>query len=240
MLDLFVGATFLALVLVPLERVFPARAQPHLRREIATDLAFLVLQYIVMAGVLTSVNDAVRSWISMPVPPWPLWVRVPLAVLVGDLGLYWGHRLSHAVPWMWRFHAVHHTARTLDWVAAHREHPLDGIWSQLTFNVPILLLGLDLEVAMPLLVLRGVWAAFIHSNVALPLGPLGLLLGDPALHRRHHARDAPPANYGNLAPYLDRLFGTHHRPADEAYALGVPAAPARGFLALLLSPLEPR
>ena len=42
---------------------------------------------------------------------------------------------------------------------------------------------------MPLLVLRGVWAMCIHSNVSLPLGPLGFFLGDPALHRRHHARD---------------------------------------------------
>jgi sterol desaturase/sphingolipid hydroxylase (fatty acid hydroxylase superfamily) len=230
LLDLVVGVVFLLAVVGPLEWAWAARPQRHLRPELATDLGFLAFQYLVMASVFAWENDVLRSMFAVPSPPWPLWVRIPLAVIVGDLGLYWGHRLSHAVPWMWRFHSVHHSARMLDWVAAHREHPLDGLWSQLTFNVPILLLGLNLEQAMPLLVLRSAWAVFIHSNVRMPLGPLGLLLGDPVLHRFHHARDVErPANFGNLAPYLDVLFGTHHRPPDEGYALGIPGVPPRSF-----------
>jgi sterol desaturase/sphingolipid hydroxylase (fatty acid hydroxylase superfamily) len=236
---MLLGITFVAAVVMPLEWAFRARALPRLRPELFTDVLFLLFQYGVMGGVLAALNDGLRAWIDVPTPDWPLAVRVVVAVVLGDLGLYWGHRLSHAVPWLWRFHAVHHTAPALDWVAAHREHPLDGVWSQLTFNLPMLVCGLDLDIAMPLLVFRGVWAVLLHSNVTLPLGPLGLLLGDPVLHRAHHARDAAPANFGNLAPYLDVLFGTHRRPTDEVYALGVAGAPRRGFLGHLLRPGQP-
>ena len=80
---------------------------------------------------------------------------------------------------------------------------------------------------MPVFVLRGLWAVLIHSNLTLPLGPLGLLLGDPVLHRWHHARVARCThNFANLAPYLDVLFGTHHRPLDEPTRSATP--PRRG------------
>lgn len=230
------GIAFVAAVALPLEWAFRARDQRWRRPGLATDVAFLLFQYLVMAAVLATLHDLLRTTLLMPEPPLPLPARVVLGVVLGDLGLYWGHRLSHRWSWLWRFHRVHHTSTHLDWVAAHREHPIDGLWSQLTFQAPMLLLGVDLEIAMPLLVFRGAWAVVLHSNSTLPLGPLGLLLGDPVLHRAHHARDRPAANFGNLAPYLDLLFGTHHRPADETYALGVPDDRGQGFLGLLLRP----
>jgi sterol desaturase/sphingolipid hydroxylase (fatty acid hydroxylase superfamily) len=235
----FFGIAFVAAVVLPLEAAFRARPHGWRRPELVTDIAFLPLQYGVMAGLFTALNAALRVWIDVPTPDWPLAVRVVAAVVLGDLGLYWGHRLAHAVPFLWRFHAVHHTAPALDWVAAHREHPVDALWTQLTFNLPFLVFGLDLYVAMPLIVFRSVWAVILHANVTLPLGPLGLLVGDPVLHRAHHARDLPAANFGNLAPYLDVLFRTHRRPVDESYALGVAGVPPRSFVAHLLRPEAP-
>ncbi len=235
-LDLIVGVAFLAAVIVPLEWAFQARPLSRLRPELLTDLGFVAIQYLVMMGLFLAFNAELQRWIGWEGPDLPLWARVPLALVAGDLGLYWGHRLSHAVPWMWRFHAVHHSAPVLDFVASHREHPLDGLWSQLTFNAPIFLLGLSLGDVMPVLVFRGVWAVLIHSNVTLPLGPLGILFGDPVLHRFHHAQDPERVvNFGNLAPYLDLLFGTHARPADERYPLGVRGLPRRGLLSHLLT-----
>jgi sterol desaturase/sphingolipid hydroxylase (fatty acid hydroxylase superfamily) len=247
-LDLALGLTLLAAILVPLERSFRARAQGHLRPEVGLDLFFAALQYLVMAGLLARFNGWLQAvigpagpgWLVRTVHGWPVLAQVVVAVVLGDLVLYWGHRLCHAVPLLWRFHAVHHSARSLDWLAAHREHPLDALWSQLCFNAPAFFLGVDLLQAMPLFVVRGVWAVFIHSNIRMPLGPLGLLLGDPVLHRWHHVREAARcANYANLAPYLDWLFGTHHRPDDESFELGLDGlagdAP-RGPVGLLLGP----
>ena len=112
---------------------------------------------------------------------------------------------------------------------------------QLWLNLPTVLLGIDLTLATPFFVVRGLWAIFIHSNIRMPLGPLGLLLGDPVLHRWHHARvDRTLHNFANVAPYLDVLFGTHHRPEDETYALGIPGMAPRGLLRHLWEPFVGR
>ena len=228
--DLLVAFGLLVALFVPLERTFAARRQPHLRREVRVDLAYFAFQYIAMMGVLLAFNAWLQSAVggisALSVRALPLPAQAVLALVCGDLLLYWGHRACHRFPLLWRFHAVHHSAQHLDWLAAHREHPLDGLWSQLWLNLPAFLLGVDVAALAPVFVLRGVWAVVVHSNVRMPLGPLGVLLGDPVLHRWHHARVARTAhNFANLAPYLDLVFGTHHRPASEDYLLGMPDAP---------------
>src|SRR5258706_60009 len=47
-------------------------------------------------------------------------------VLLADLSCYFFHRACHRFDFLWSFHAVHHSAVEVDWLAAHREHPLDG------------------------------------------------------------------------------------------------------------------
>jgi sterol desaturase/sphingolipid hydroxylase (fatty acid hydroxylase superfamily) len=239
--------TLLLLLFVPLERVFPARPeQSTLRPELAIDLAFFLGQYLVFAGVVLSVLTYIDTAITpLSVATWseslPLWSRVALAVVLGDLLTYWFHRACHHFAFLWRFHAVHHSAERLDWLAAHREHPLDGVLTQLCINIPGMLLGLPFAALGALIAFRGLWAIFIHSNVRLPLGPLRVLLGAPDLHHWHHARVATRHNFANLAPYLDLLFGTYHRPrGPETYALGLTAPWPRRYLAQLLRPFRAR
>ena len=55
-------------------------------------------------------------------------------MVVGAIGYYWGHRLSHEVPFLWRFHAVHHSAEYMDWMAGSRLH----LFELLTTRVSIL------------------------------------------------------------------------------------------------------
>lgn len=236
LLPIAASFVFLVLVFVPLERAFPAkRGQKFFRPEWWLDLAFFLGQYLLWSGLVLLAlsqlsdlfNHIVPSTIREAVASQPHWLQFVEVILLSDFCVYWGHRLQHANSFLWRFHSVHHSAEHLDWLAAHREHPLDGLYSQLWFNLPAFLLGVDVAALAPLYVLRGLWAVFVHSNVRLPLGPLGLLLGDPALHRWHHARVLRcDHNFANLAPYLDVLFGTHHRPADESYPLGLDDADA--------------
>src|SRR5437870_527034 len=111
LLDAAVGLVVLAAMFVPLERSFAARRQGHLRRELGLDLVFFLFQYLVMASVLLSINAWLQHRLGGLGPralvaavhrlPGP--AQVALAVVLGDLGLYWAHRLSHAVPLLWRF-----------------------------------------------------------------------------------------------------------------------------------------
>jgi sterol desaturase/sphingolipid hydroxylase (fatty acid hydroxylase superfamily) len=238
-----VSLLVLAVMFGPLERAFAARAEQRAWREgSAVDLAFFAGQYLVWSALALMALDGVRGVIGGVVPrgEWPLAVQVAVAVVAGDVLVYAWHRACHAVPVLWRFHAVHHTAERLDWLAAHREHPLDGVTTQLAQNLPAMALGLSLGEVGALVVFRGMWGAFIHSNVRLDVGWLRFALGAPALHHHHHARDgARVMNFANLAPWLDVVFGTYERPTGpETYALGVPEPAPRGYLALLVWPFR--
>jgi sterol desaturase/sphingolipid hydroxylase (fatty acid hydroxylase superfamily) len=236
----------LGLVLGALEWCFPNRPeQRRLRPQLATDLAFYFGQHMVWLGLelaaLVAVRDAFVHVVPAALPaafarqPWPL--QAIELVAIGDIVGYWYHRASHDVGWLWRFHRVHHSTLELDWLAAHREHPVDGLLTQLAVNLPALVLGVDLAGLGWLVVFRGLWAAFIHSNVRLPIGGLRVLVGAPELHHWHHANVSRTLhNFSNLAPWTDVLFGTYHCPPHQHHALGLPGRPVRGYLGWLLRP----
>jgi len=236
----------LGLVLGALEWCFPNRPeQRRLRAQLVTDLAFYFGQHVVWLSVEVSGLLAVRALLAGVVPaslpvvfarqPWA--VQAAELIIAGDVLTYGYHRASHAVPWLWTFHRVHHSTLELDWLAAHREHPVDGLLTQLAMNLPALVLGVDFRGLAWLIVFRGVWAAFIHSNVRLPIGPLRYLVGAPELHHWHHALvDRTEHNFSNLAPWTDLVFGTYHCPPHQQHVLGLPGRPVRSYLAWLIRP----
>jgi sterol desaturase/sphingolipid hydroxylase (fatty acid hydroxylase superfamily) len=240
----------LAAVFVPLERAFPARpGQRVLRRDLLVDACFFLGQYLLFSGVALSLLAFVAPHLRVGAPLAALHVHPiaqgAVALLLGDVVMYWWHRACHAVPFLWRFHSVHHSATELDWLAAHREHPLDGLTTQLAVNLPGIVLGVPLEILGPVAVFRGMWAIFIHSNVRLTFlpAPVRVLLGAPELHHWHHARDVVTTkNFANLAPWVDVLFGTYERPHDdgtERYPLGLTTPWPRRYLAQLARPFMP-
>jgi len=240
----------LGIVLGAVEWCYPNRPeQRRLRPQFATDLAFYFGQHLVWLGVELAILVTVAGGFAVIMPrgaiaafasqPWP--VQALEIVLAGDLVTYWYHRASHSISWLWAFHRVHHSSLQLDWLAAHREHPVDGVLTQLAMNSLALVFAVDLAGLAWLVVFRGVWAAFIHSNVRLPVGPLRLLLGAPELHHWHHA--ALPRtlhNFSNLAPWTDLLFGTYHCPPHQHHVLGMPGFPVKSYAGWILRPHRDR
>jgi sterol desaturase/sphingolipid hydroxylase (fatty acid hydroxylase superfamily) len=228
----------LVIVFVPLERLFPARrGQRVLRPAFFTDACFFFGQYL----VFNLLSIALLSALSSRLPARAVGVAGAIgAVLAGDLLVYFFHRACHRYAFLWRFHAVHHSSEHLDWLAAHREHPVDGLLTQLCQNLPAMLLGVPPAALAALAVFRGMWAIFVHSNVRLPLGPLRWLFGAPELHHWHHARlPRTTHNFANLAPWIDWLFGTHHLPdGEESYALGLVEPFPKSYLMQLLAPFR--
>jgi sterol desaturase/sphingolipid hydroxylase (fatty acid hydroxylase superfamily) len=239
---------WLAFIFVPLEWARPMWPQQlRLRKGLATDLAFFAGQHLLFGALVAWL--LMRGYALMPRPEWltslqstfasqPHWLQGVEVVVLGDLAMYWGHRLQHHNAFLWRFHAVHHTSEQLDFVAAHREHPIDGLYTQFFMNVPAVLLGFSFEGLLGLVAFRGLWATFIHSNVKLPLGPLAMLFGSPQHHHLHHLRQRDIGNYANLAPWIDWLFGTHRHADAPTVELGLDTPAPRGYLGLLAYPFR--
>lgn len=179
------GFGLLAVVFLPLERAHLRRRQPILRPAFATDCAFFFGQALLWTVIATSVLSGFAIVVQqLPLSPVRgIWAEQPWllqaveVLLLGDLVVYWAHRASHRIPLLWRFHRVHHTAEHLDWLAAFREHPLDGLYTQLWLNLPALLLGFPIYTIAGVAAFRGMWGVYIHSNVRLSPGPLKLLVG---------------------------------------------------------------
>lgn len=237
---------FLCLVFWPLELAFPARPGQRLFRPAWwTDLFFFLGQYLLWSGAVLWVLARVGEWIDRVMPtafrgsvasqPW--WLQAVEVILLSDLLVYWGHRLQHQVGFLWRFHAVHHSAEHLDWLAAHREHPIDTIYTMGLINLPALVLGFPVSTLAALIAFRGIWAIYIHSNVRLPIGPLRVLIGAPELHHWHHDRDRNAGNYANISPLMDVLFGTYRCPDHEPRAFGIDEPVGRSYLGFMVRPL---
>lgn len=243
---------WLAAIFVPLEWARPMwPSQRRMRAGLLTDVAFFAGQHLLFGALVVAIFTAVMA--ALPRPDWlvaiwsgfaelPLALRGIIVIILGDLSMYWGHRWQHHSPFLWRFHAVHHSSEHLDFVAAHREHPLDGLYTQVFMNLPAVLLGMSFEGLLGLVAFRGLWATFIHSNAAIRLGPLALLLGSPEHHHLHHLRGREVGNYANLAPWIDLLFGTHVRSADPVAQseLGLDEPAPRSYLGLLIWPFRRR
>lgn len=238
----------LAVIFSPLERCFPAKQQKFFRPAWLTDLCFFLGQYLLWGSLVFGALAYCSPWLSTLSPvsfrhfihgqPW--WAQAIAIIILSDFFIYWGHRIQHQVPFFWRFHAVHHSAEHLDWLAAHREHPLDTIYTVGLINLPAFLLGFDLSTLAGFAAFRGIWAIYIHSNVRLPLGPLRMLIGAPELHHWHHAKERYAGNYANLSPLMDLIFGTYRHPGHEPESLGLSEPFPRSYLGQLLHPLLPR
>ncbi len=240
---------FLMLVFVPMERIFPAKAgQKFFRSNWVLDLCFFIGQYVLWSATVLWVLSYFNYWLGHIVPPgfresiasqsW--WLQSMEVVVLSDFLIYWGHRIQHKVGFLWRFHKVHHSAEHLDFLAAHREHPLDTLFTVGVINLPAFILGFPLETIAGLIAFRGIWAIYIHSNVRLPIGPLRMIIGAPELHHWHHDLNRDAGNYANISPLLDIIFGTYTCPDHEPQHFGIQEELSKNYIGQLVQPLLPR
>ena len=244
-----ISLLFLCLVFIPLEKAFPAKAgQKIFRKAWILDFCYFLGQYLLWSGLVLGVLQYFNAWLSVIVPSsirlplqsQPIWLQAIEVIFFSDLIIYWGHRLQHKVDFLWRFHKIHHSAETLDWLAAHREHPLDSIYTIGLINLPAFLIGFNLEALTLVVAFRGIWAIYIHSNVRLPIGKLKMLIGSPELHHWHHDKERDRGNYANISPLMDILFGTYTCPPKEPEEFGLKEEMPQNYAGQLLQPILPK
>ena len=222
----------LALVFVPLERAFARLPeQTTFRFGWTTDGAHFMVSHLAVQGLtfmtLLPATALARYWqpeaLQQAIQQQPLWLQFLAIVLVADTFQYWIHRAFHSVPWLWRFHAIHHSSRALDWLAGSRLHVVDVIATRGLLMVPVFLLGFAQPALYAYLVFVSFHAVFIHANVRFDFGPLDRLIATPRAHHWHHAVAPVDKNFAVHLPVLDALFGTQHLPGKEwpaAYGIG--------------------
>lgn len=145
---------------------------------------------------------------------WPLWIQVPLLVLLADGLEYWRHRLVHTVDWLWPIHALHHNGEQLNILKSGRGHFLDMFMRNLLCYAPLALAGVPREVMLAHAAVLTVFGPIGHANLSIHLPSfLHRWVMTPQVHRIHHARslELSSSNYANF-PIWDILFGTFEHP----------------------------
>lgn len=240
----------LALILFLLER-----QRPHLREWLHSDhqewadlghtaLTKSAVQMLVVSlgvlGLTSSVGGPTGTgwWPN----EWPMFAQVGLGLLIAEFGLYWGHRLAHEWPWLWRFHAVHHSIKKLWFFNTGRFHFIDTLKSLLLAGLLLAVAGAPNSVVIWIGAITAYIGFLTHCNVRMHTGWIGYVFNTPRLHRWHHSMDLKEGNknYGENLMLWDVLFGTfydetHRQPPRE---IGIRDAMPRRFIGQLLAPFR--
>jgi hypothetical protein len=246
----------LVVIFVPLERIFSVQPQKIFRKGIGVDLAYYFISGLVPAVLLAFPVSALAWLAHRYVPGFMLeaagslapWARIVAGLILVDVGYYWGHRWCHEVPFLWRFHAVHHSAEEMDFLVSSRAHPFDMVFGHFCGLVPLYVLGLagpareqgGSDVALAVKVIGIFWGFLIHANLNWRFGPFEWLIATPAFHHWHHTRTGPiDRNYCATWPWIDWMFGTLYLPNKWPADYGIKGPMSDSLVDQLMNPIFP-
>jgi len=249
LLDLFV----MTIVFVPLERIWPLHPQQStFRPEWTTDTFYFVATHLptqLITFLMLLPATFASKWLAIPalmktVGSLPFIVQLPLAIVVADLSQYATHRAFHKIPFLWRFHSIHHSIKTMDWIAGSRSHFVDILLTRGLILIPMTLVGFSQSAMAGYLVFVSFHATFCHTDFRprpIWLEPYFVTV---RYHHWHHAAhaEAVDVNFAIHLPFIDKIFGTYYLPKDvwpQRYGLINSSVPA-GFFAQFLAPFVPK
>ncbi len=231
--DLYLGLDFFMLnlillgaIFIPIERLLKKVDQPILRYEWREDLFyFFVSTLFVQTLTYLSLNPsltvlAATEWASgirSAIASQPLWLQFLEIMFLTDLVQYWVHRVFHQIPWLWRFHAVHHSAQAMDWLAGSRMHIAEVILLRAFTTLPMYVMGFAEGPLYAYIFFVYLLSVFIHSNIRIPFGWMRYIIATPRFHHWHHGveKEAIDVNFAIHFPVIDMVFGTFHLPGNR-------------------------
>lgn len=237
---------------IPLEKLFGRLTQqPLFRDEWREDLFyFLISSVFVQTLTLFTLAPSMTilhytgDWASMRqvIASQPLWLQVIEIMFLTDFVQYWFHRAFHQVPFLWGFHAVHHSAKKMDWLAGSRMHIVEIIGLRSMTVVPMYVLGFAEGALHLYILLVYLNATFVHANVRFNVEWLKPLIVTPRFHHWHHGieKEAIDVNFAIHFPLFDKLFGTYYMPKNQwpsGYGIGGHPVP-NGYWKQLMYPFK--
>jgi len=217
----------MTLIFSPIEVLWPAYPKQSVFREewlldigyfLSTHLPIQVTSFLILlpATQISTYLGNAAALEAMGRLPWL--VQFLLAVLVADLCQYFIHRAFHTVPFLWGFHAIHHSSKALDWIAGSRAHLVEDVLVRGGMLIPMMFVfPHDIIVAYLLWVtIHATWA---HCNFRPTITWLEPLLVQPRFHHWHHTaqQESIDKNFAIHFPWIDRIFGTYYFPKDGSW-----------------------
>lgn len=217
----------MTLIFSPIEVLWPAYPkQSVFRSEWLTDIGYFLSTHLPIqittflillpATQLTSLLNI--SVVAETIGRLPWLAQFFLAVLVADLAEYFIHRAFHTVPWLWRFHAIHHSSKALDWIAGSRSHLVDDVAVRAFILIPMMLI-FPQSINVAYLFFVNFHATWTHCNFGPTIKWLEPFLIQPRFHHWHHTsqKEAIDKNFAIHFPWIDKLFGTYYFPKDGSW-----------------------
>lgn len=186
----------------------------------------LLLVSVAAIPLLSAIVPAPDLWPAS----WPFVMQVLFAILVADFGITVVHLASHKIGVLWRFHAVHHSITRFYGLNGLMKHPLHQTVEMAAGVMPLVLIGLPIQVAAALALATAVQLLLQHSNADYRVGPARYLLALNAGHRFHHLKWAGvgDVNFGLFTLIWDHLFRTYSYDPARVFTsdqLGMAAKP---------------
>ncbi len=177
-----------------------------------------LLYFLLLMTFTATIKDLIPYQIfDAEIQSLPFIIQIFLALLLIDLKVYSRHRFTH--NFMWRVHAVHHSAEDINWLTGWRLHPAE-ILADILITIPLLhILGFGGSGIATASFIFFVFNFFTHLNINLEYkGLLRYLVGSPNFHRWHHAKfekDAFNKNFSVIFPFIDWIFGSFYHPQGQ-------------------------
>lgn len=224
----------ISVVVYLLELLFPWRKnQPALRQDFWLDsfymffnvFIFSLIGYAALSNVMVELfNDflqgtfGISNLVAIEIGSWPRWAQLLTLFLVRDFVQWNTHVILHKVPFLWRFHQVHHSVEQMGFAAHLRYHFMETFVYRTMEYLPLAMIGFGIQDFIVVHLFALTIGHLNHANIYLPLGPLKYLLNSPQMHIWHHAKELPKGtsgvNYGITLSIWDYLFGTVWMPHD--------------------------
>ena len=222
----------LSLLVFALEILIPWRKkQPIFRKGFWLDAFYMIFNFFLFSligyNALSNVgvelfNDflglfGIDNLVAIEVQDFPVWAQLLIMFIIADFIQWNVHRMLHRVPWLWKFHQVHHSVKEMGFAAQFRFHFVETLVYKSAQYIPLAMIGFGIEQFFVVHMFSVFIGHLNHANLDWSYGPLGYVLNNPRMHIWHHAKALPPEhkygmNFGLSLSIWDYLFGTAYVP----------------------------
>ena len=234
-MELYLQSAAVILVCLIFQRIYPStQNQKFLRPELSLDVIYLVLGSLVIGQLAISIVNTIvilgdlgdiAERLSVEIAPYDNVLNVITCLILVDFVAYWYHFIFHKGT-LWKFHATHHSSKTLDWLSASRFHPIENVFNiAIQTIVAVLIFKFNIYTFAAASGIRSLYGYFVHSNISWTFGPLGYVFASPYFHRWHHTmeKEGWDKNFGGVFSAWDFIFGTAYWPKNkQPHNFGVP------------------